>query len=168
MSWKRPVVALITMLLVAVPACSGPADGPTIELRESAWTAVPPQMQASGGEFVITVTNLTDAQQKFAVVACFGADPDALEMEDGLLALGSESGYNSTYWIVHPEYERREGEGVTPDPVAPDTIAAGERKTITIGGLKGGGEPGDYVVLSYETGGYEAGVYAVFEITGGA
>jgi len=154
-------------LLAVMPACAAPAQGPTIEIGESAWSAVPPVMGASGGEFVITVANLTDTLQKFAVVTISsGADADALPMDEGLLDVGFDGSYSSTYWIVHPDYERREGEGVTPDPVAPDTIEPGERKSVTIGGFKGGGEPGTYVVVSFEVGGYEADDYAVFTIVG--
>ena len=48
----------------------------------------------------------------------------------------------------------------------PDTIDPGEEKSITIGGLKGGGEAGTYVVVSYTPGRYEVGEYAEFAITG--
>jgi hypothetical protein len=162
------------MLVVLAASCSSPAEGPTIEIKDGSWTAVPATMEAGGGSFELTVSNLGTTRQEFAVVSLFSGDPYALPIRSGQLDLRHHQGLvnlenpeSATYYVVHPDYERREGEGSEVDPgtLVPDTIEPGEEKTVTIGGFKGGGEPGTYVVLSYTQGRYEAGDYAAFTIT---
>ena len=163
----------VVVLVVLAVSCSSPAEGPTIEIGEGSWTAVPATLEAGGGSFDITVSNLGTTRQEFAVVSLFDGHPGALPTRNGLLDLRHHQGLvnfenpeSATYYVVHPDYERREGEGVDPGTLVPDTIDPGEEKSITIGGFKGGGEPGTYVVLSYTPGRYEAGDYAAFIITG--
>lgn len=161
------------LLTVLAASCSTTAEGPAIEIRDEAWTAVPSTTEA-GGSFVITVTNQGTESQDFAVLMLRAGDPNALPMRDGLVDLRQDQPFSDTqnpaytyFDVVYPEYERREGEGVDPETLIPETIEPGEQMSITIGNFKGGGEPGTYVVLSYQSGGYEAGKYAVFTITDG-
>jgi len=159
-------------VIVLVAACSFAAEGPTIEIGDSSWSAMPSTMEAGGGSFTITVVNSGTEQQEFAVVSLFGGDAAALPMNNGMLDLSrnglstdAENPGVATFHVVHPDYEGQEGEGVEPGLLVPDTIGPGEEKTVTIGGFEGGGEPGTYVVLSYKPGAYEAGDYASFTIT---
>jgi len=162
-------VALLTVVAVS---CSSTPEGPTIEISDTAWTATPASIEAGGGSFSITVVNSGAEQEEFAVVRLFNGDPATLPMVDGLLDLSrdglfadAENPGVATFGVVYPDYERREGEGVPPGVLTPDTVAPGEEKSVDIGGFKGGGEPGTYVVLSWEPGGYEAGDYASFTVT---
>lgn len=156
------------LLAVLAASCSSTAEGPTIEIRDSSWTAVPETLEAGGGSFSIRLVNLGTTRQAFAVVTLFGGDPGTLPIRDGLLDV-SRDGISADpdnpeialFGVGHPDYERREGGGI----LVPDTIEPGEEKSITIGGLKGGGEAGTYVVVSYTPGRYEAGDYAEFTIT---
>lgn len=168
----RATLTLAAVLVLVVAACSSAAEGPTIETGDSPWSAVPLTLESGGGSFSITAANSGTEQQEFVVVSLFGGDPEALPMHNGLLDLSrdglftdSEDPDVATFQVVHPEYERREGEGVEPGVVVPDTVDPGEEKSVTIGGFKGGGEPGTYVVLSYKPGRYEAGDYAAFTVT---
>lgn len=155
-------------VLVLAAACSGGvAVGPTVKITGEEWSAVPQVMEASGGRFTLTIENTSGEPIDFVVVKLNGAAADALPIRDGLLDVTQESRYASTYWIVYPDYERREGEGVVPPQAVPAALEAGESATVTIGTLEGGGEPGWYVVMSYQPGGYAAGDYAAFRITGG-
>lgn len=159
--------------VVLVAACSSAAEGPTIEINDDSWSAVLATVEAGGGSFTITVVNSGTEQQEFAVVSLYGGDPGALPTSSGVLDLSREGLFVdaenpeiATFHVVHPDYERREGEGVDPGALVPDTVGPGEEKTVTIGGFEGGGEPGTYVVLSYEPGRYEAGDFASFTVTG--
>lgn len=172
---SRIALALAAVLLAALTAsCSSTAEGPTIEIRDRGWTAVPSTMGA-GGSFAITVTNLGTQSQDFAVLRLWEGDPDALPMRDGLIDLRQDQPFSDSqnpghtrFDVVYPDYERREGDGVEPGILAPEIIEPGEEMSVTIGNaLKGGGGSGTYVVLSYQPGGYDAAQYAVFTITDG-
>ena len=158
----------LTILFVAilVAACSTPA-GPGIVIDEGGWEAVPATVAVGGGAFTLTVTNQTAEHQTFAVIYLYQGEPDLLPMVDGLLDLDNRNRVpgEANFWIVHPEYETREGEGVNPPPLTPAGVGANSETTFTIGGAKGGGEPGTYVILSWAPGGYEAGHYTEFTIT---
>lgn len=159
----------VALLVVLAASCSSTAEGPTIEIRDGSWIAVPPTVEAGGGSFSVTVINLGTEPREFAVVTLWRGEPDALPMRNGQLDLRLDQPFAETvhFDVVHPDYERQEGEGVEPGPLIPDTIDPGEEKSVTIGGFEGGGEPGTYVVLSHEPGRYEAGEYAAFSITDG-
>jgi len=171
MPWRVRLV-LGAAVVVLAASCSAPA-GPNIDIRDDAWTATPLSVEAGGGEFTLTVANETATTQTFAVVYLWRGSPDAIPTVDGLLDLtrdrlaGDEENPDAALFsIVYPEYESPEGEGVEPAALVPASVEATEEVTFTIGGAKGGGEPGSYVVLSWEPGAYEAGDYAAFEITG--
>ena len=166
----RLVLAGAFALLVV--SCSAPA-GPNIDIRDGSWSAAASSAEAGGGEFTLTVANETATTQTFAVVYLWRGSPDAIPTVDGLLDLSrnhlagdSEHPDAALFSIVYPEYESPEGEGVEPAALVPVSIEPTEEVTFTVGGAKGGGEPGRYVVLSWEPGAYEAGDYAAFEITG--
>ena len=165
-------VWLVVVLAVLAASCSTTPEGPTVEITDGSWTATPSTVEAGGGSFSLTVANRTATPQTFAVVTLCGGDPGALPIEDGLLDLSRDGLCGdpknpevALFWVVHPDYERGEGEGVAPRPLVPDSVDPAEEKTITIGGWKVGEESGTYVILSWEPGGYEAGDYAVFTIT---
>jgi hypothetical protein len=165
-------LALGAVLAVMVASCSAPA-GPNIDIMDGEWSATPSSVEAGGGEFTLTVANETATTQTFAVVYLWRGSPDSLPTVDGLLDLSrnrltgdAENPGVALFSVVYPEYESPEGEGVEPAPLAPASVEPTEEVTFTIGGAKGGGEPGPYVLLSWEPGGYEAGDYAAFEITG--
>ena len=165
-------VALGVVVAVVVVSCSAPA-GPNIDIGDGAWSASASPVEAGGGEFTLTVANETDTTQTFAVVYLWRGSPDSLPTVDGLLDLSrnhlagdAENPDVALFSVVYPDYHSPEGEGVEPAPLVPVSVEPTEEVTFTIGGAKGGGEPGPYVVLSWEPGGYEAGDYAAFEITG--
>lgn len=129
-------------------------------------------MEAPGGSFEITVVNLGTSRQEFAVVSLFDGDPGALPMLNGTLdvsrdglSFDSENPATTTFYVVHPDLESREGTDMASGILVPDSVGPGEEKTVTIGSLMGGGEPGTYLVLSYAPGRYEAGDYVAFTIT---
>ncbi len=150
---------------VLIGACSAPA-GPEIVINETGWDAVPATVAAGGGAFTLTVTNKTAEHQTFAVLYLYEGDPDSLPTVDGLLDLDQENWVpgETNFWFVYPDYAFPEGEQ-TLAPLTPAGVDANTETTITIGGAKGGGEPGTYVILSWEQGGYEAGDYTEFVIT---
>jgi hypothetical protein len=181
---RRLSIALVALLIAA---CSAPA-GPEIVIDETGWEAVPATAAAGGGKFDLTVTNNTDTPQEFVVVVICDAvsidaadevdytpanqDPDALPIVDGQLDLqrsglcgDPESPDTALYTLAFPEYEPSEGQASNPEAMTPGSVAPNTDATVTIGGLKGGGEPGTYVILSWSPGGYEAGDYTAFTIT---
>jgi len=160
----------MALLVVVATACSSPAEGPTVEMRVGSWSPTSTTMEAGGGSFRITLVNRKAEPVRFAVLRMWAGDPNGLPILDGTIDLRQDQPFSDTqnpnyvnFDVVYPEYERTEP---TPAPLVPDTIEPGEEKSVTIGGFKGGGEPGSYVVISMEPGGYEAGEYAVFAITG--
>jgi len=154
----------VTSLVVVSASCSSPAHGPSIQIRDGSWSAEPAVMELGGGSFTILVTNLGSASKEFAVVNLNGADPDALPMRDGALDMRDNM---STFTVVFPEPAPNEGrEGGAETVLVAEMLDPDEETQVTIGGFKGGGEPGIYVVMSCEKGRYEAGDYAVFTITG--
>jgi len=164
---RTPRVRISSVLLVLVlGACSAPA-GPAIHINETSWTASQSEVGAGGGEFTLTVTNQTAEDQTFAVIFLYEGEPGSLPTVDGLLDLDQRNRVpgEPNFSVVYPEYETQEGEGVGPAPLNPAEVDADAETMFTIGGLKGGGEPGTYVVLSWTPGGYEAGDYAPFTIT---
>ena len=160
----RRFTILLAAILIA--ACSTPA-GPEIVIDETGWDAVPGSVAAGGGEFTLTVTNQTANDQTFAVIYIYEGDPDSIPTVNGLLDLDQRNWVpgETNFWFVYPEYAFPEGEGAGPAPLTPATVDADSETTFTIGGPKGGGEPGTYVILSWELGGYEAGNYTEFAIT---
>jgi len=156
----------VAFVAILIAACSAPA-GPEIVIDETGWEAVPATVAAGGGEFTLTVTNQTGEGQAFAVIFLYEGEPGSLPTVDGLLDLdqGNWVPGETNFWFVYPEYEFPEGEGVGPAPLDPAFVGANAEMTFTIGGPKGGGEPGTYVVVSWAAGGYEAGDYAAFTIT---
>lgn len=164
----RKTIRISTVVLVlTLVSCSAPG-GPAVQINETSWTASPSAVQARGGEFTLTVTNKTAQDKTFAVIFLFEGEPESMPTVDGLLDLDQRNWVpgETNFSIVYPEYETQEGEGVAPAPLDPAEVEADAESTFTIGGFKGGGEPGTYVVLSWSPGGYEAGDYASFEITG--
>jgi hypothetical protein len=161
--WSLGCIGLLVLLLAS---CSTPA-GPTIAITETSWTASPSDLKVGGGSFALTVSNQTDRTQTFAVVHILEGAPGSLPTVDGRLDLDARNQVpgESNFWIVYPEYEQQEGEGVGPAPLIPAEVEADSESTITIGGLKGGGEPGRYMILSWGMGEYDAGHYAVFTIS---
>ena len=174
-------LALAGSVAFVLTACSAPA-GPQIVMTESSWEAIPASVAAGGGEFELTVVNETDVDQPFVVVTICDVkeldytpeqqDPAALPMTNGLLDLsrdglcGDPENLNTAlFWVVSGDWEPREGEDLQQAPMTPDVALADSESTITIGGFKGGGEPGTYVILSWTPGAYEAGAYAAFTIT---
>lgn len=172
----------MAVLVVVTVSCSSSVEGPAVVISDDGWSATPSSAAVRGGEFTVTVTNDTDTVQSFVVVTMcpnpeaikqpHGNDPAALPMSDGLLDLSRDMLCGdpeqlgvALFIVVSGDYEHREGEGVTHGPMTPTTVEPGGEETVTIGGAKGGGEPGTYVVLSWEPGGHEAGDYAVFTIT---
>lgn len=182
-SWNWLGTGLVAVLLVVVAvSCSASEEGPTVVISDDGWSATPASAAVGGGEFTLTVSNDTDAVQSFVVVTMcpnpeatqqpHGNDPAALPTSDGLLDLSRdmlcgdpEQPDVALFIVVSGDYEHREGEGVTPGPMTPTTVEPGGEETVTIGGAKGGGEPGTYVALSWKPGGYEEGDYAVFTVT---
>ena len=164
MSLYRSFAVLVAS--IAFVACSTPA-GPEIVMSEADWDAVPDAIAAGGGEFTLTVTNQTAELQPFGVIYLYEGEPNSLPMVDGLLDLDNRNRVpgDANFWIVHPDYEALEGDGVDPPPLTPAEVSANSETTFTIGGPKGGGEPGTYVILSWVPGGYEAGHYVAFTIT---
>ena len=164
-------VVLAAAIAVLAVSCSVPA-GPYVNITDDSWSATPSSIEAGGGEFSLTVANETETTQTFAVVYLWRGSPDAIPTVDGLLDLSrdrlagdTENPDAALFSVVYPEYESPEGEGVEPAPLVPASVEPTEEVIFTIGGAKGGGGPGPYVVLSWEPGGYEAGDYAAFEIT---
>lgn len=169
---RRVRLVLGAAVVVLAASCSTPA-GPNIDIRDDVWTANPSSIEAGGGEFTLTIANETATTQPFAVVSLWRGSADALPLVDGLLDLSrnnlggdAENPDVALFSVVYPDYESPEGEGVAPAPLVPAVVEPAEEVTFTIGGAKGGGEPGPYVVLSWVPGGYEAGDYTAFDITG--
>ena len=156
----------IASLAILMAACSAPA-GPEIVISETGWEAVPATVVAEGGKFTLTVTNQTAQDQTFAIILLYEGEPDSLPTVDGLLDLDQRNWVpgEANFWIVYPDYEFPEGEGVGPAPLTPSRVDANAETTFTVGGSKGGGEPGTYVIVSWAPGAYEAGDYAEFTIT---
>ena len=118
------------VVAVLAASCSVPA-GPNIEMRDDSWSAEPSSAQAGGGEFTLTVANETATTQTFAVVYLWRGSPDAIPTVDGLLDLsrdrlaGDEENPDAAlFWIVYPEYESPEGEGVEPAALVPASVEA--------------------------------------------
>ena len=157
---RATLACATTLLLVAASSCSSSTEGPTIEIRDGSWSAVPPTLAQAEESFRITVVNMGDEQQEFVVVQIFAGAPEALPVRNGVLDVGRSG---STFGVAYPSDEF--GEGGT--GFEPATIEPGETQSVTIGSsLKGGGGPGIYVVLSHLPGRYERGEYAVFTLTG--
>ena len=162
----RPRCLTVLLVAILIAACSTPA-GPEILISETGWEAVPAIVAAGGGEFTLTVTNQTAEDQTFAVIYIYEGDPGSMPTVDGLLDLdqGNWIPGETNFWFVYPDYAFPEGEGVGPVPLTPAAIDADSQTSFTIGGTKGGGESGTYLIVSWEPGGYEAGDYTEFEIT---
>jgi hypothetical protein len=125
------------LVAMLVASCSSAAQGPTIEIRDG-----PGTVEAGEGSFSIALTNLASAPQEFVVLTLTAGDADSLPMRNGVIDLRRDQPFSDPR---APDYANF-------DVVYPDY----ERLS-----------PGTYVVVSHEPGGYEAGKYAAFIVSGG-
>ena len=162
---------LAALLLVTVVGCSAPTQGPTIRIGPNGWVADPASTVQEGDVFEFTIENRLDVPVHFAVLRLDYGEPTDLPLVDGVVDVSRQVVYESAdprdpgdpvvaYNIVHPVFA---GEGAAPRPGMLDANAT---TTLRVGnpGL-GGGEPGRFVVISYEPGGLERGDFAVFDMT---
>lgn len=157
-------------------SCSQPTQGPTVRIGEDGWAANPPTMTQERLTFELTLVNALDRPVSFVIVRMDYGEVTDLPLVNGVPdvdrgthvihgALEEEKFAPDVmgplvvaYHLVHPDVDE-----VTP-ATAP-VLEPGEERKVRVGnpGL-GGGEPGSYVVISYEPGGLERGDYAFFTL----
>lgn len=165
---------LTAFLLVSAVSCSvlsPPTQGPDVRIGPNQWTADPASMVQTGDWFRFTVENTLDTEVRFVVLTLDYGKVTDIPVVDGVVDVNRQVLYESSnsldpgdpvvaYGLVHPGPT---GEGA---PWGPAVLDAGATTTVQVGnaGL-GGGEPGRFVVVSYEAGGLEQGQFAVFDMT---
>ena len=173
--WSRNgALGVVLALGTLLAACSSPTQGPTIQIGADGWTASPETMVQASDRFEITIVNTTDTPAKFILVRMDYGDVKDIPVVDGVVDATAQVVYESddptvqslpmvAYSMIHPE---NPGESLPPE-WEPASIEAGAEMRIVVGGAfgMGGGEPGSFVVISYESGGLERGDLAVFNLT---
>ena len=167
-------IVVSACLIGAVTACSvvyPPTAGPAVRITSDGWIADPPSTVQTGDWFEFTVTNGLDSPLRFVVLSLNYGEPTDIPVVDGVVDVNRQVVYESAdppdpgepvvaYALVYPGSF---GEGTAWDPAV---LESGETTTVRVGnpGL-GGGEPGRFVVVSHEAGGFERGDFVVFDMT---
>lgn len=170
---ERGVSAAGSVLIVALlSACLFPS-GPTVEAgiaEDGSWWVTPERSVQSGESFRLSFENRSDQVVEYVVVVLFDGQPDALPMRNGVLDVAlsgvvsdPEAPDVAKFGVAYSKVGIQ-GEGGA--GFEPAVIGPGKSQTVTIGDpAQGGGEPGEYVVLSFLPGRYEEGDYVSFLLT---